>query len=238
MNKWTAINKWTAAAYQQICCSIWQNELLQRINPGQWWLMNCTDHFPRKHCSSTPNKYFWNSVRGLVISSWDVGERTDLIVLFLASSTPMLLWGLGTLHSLFTGFQVMPLSDLMISVNYEIHASFDMRGLNCKIPRIYFKPSYMWTGGCCCSMEEIWQSVATSAAFFVRTHEIDVAAIFWSLLASLWSPLQHFFGDCVKTWLGTLVHILIDMDFKQQLYGNLNSHLQSLGCVKGLWCQD
>jgi hypothetical protein len=87
-------------------------------------------------------------------------------------------------------------------------------------------------------MEEIRQSVATSATFFLGTHEIDLAAIFQSLLASLWSPLQHFFGDCVKTWLGTLVHILIDMDFKQQLHGNLNSHLQSLGCVKGLWCED
>jgi hypothetical protein len=48
-------------------------------------------------------------------------------------------------------------------------------------------------------MEEIWQSLATSAAFFVSTPEIDLAAIFRSLLASLWSPLQHFFGDCVKT---------------------------------------
>jgi hypothetical protein len=28
----------------------------------------------------------------------------------------------------------MPLSDLMISVNYEIQAPVDMRGLNCKIP--------------------------------------------------------------------------------------------------------
>jgi len=27
-------------------------------------------------------------------------------------------------------------------------------------------------------MEEIWQSVATSAAFFASTHEIDLAAIF------------------------------------------------------------
>jgi hypothetical protein len=169
---------------------------------------------------------------------WCNIEPTDLIVLFLASSTPMILWGLGALHSLFTGFQVMPLAELMISVNYEIQAPVDMRGLNCKIPRIYFKPSCMWTGGCCCSMEEIRQSVATSAAFFASTHEIDLAAIFWSLLASLWSPLQHLFGDCVKTWLGTLVHILIDMNFKQQLQGNLNSHPQTLGCVKGLWCQD
>jgi hypothetical protein len=57
-------------------------------------------------------------------------------------------------------------------------------------------------------------------------------------LASLWSPLQHFFGDCVKTWQGTLVHILIDVNFKQQLHGNLNSHLHSLGVLKGLWCRD
>jgi hypothetical protein len=169
---------------------------------------------------------------------WCNIECTDLIVLFLASSTPMILWGLGALHSLFTGFQVMPLSGLVISVNYEIHAPVDVRGLNCKIPRLYCKPSYMWTGGCCCSMEEIWQSVATSAAFFASTHEIDLAAIFRSLLASLWSPLQHFLADCVKTWQGTLVHILIDMDFKQQLHGNLNSHLQTLRCVKGLSCQD
>jgi hypothetical protein len=35
------------------------------------------------------------------------------------------------------------LCDLMISVNYEIHAPVDTRGLNYKIPRIYFKPSYM-----------------------------------------------------------------------------------------------
>jgi hypothetical protein len=48
-------------------------------------------------------------------------------------------------------------------------------------------------------MEEIWRSVATLATFFPSTHEIDLAAIFQSLLASLWSPLQHFFGDCVKT---------------------------------------
>jgi hypothetical protein len=169
---------------------------------------------------------------------WCNIEPTDLIVLFLASSTPIILWGLGPLHSLLTGFQVMPLSYLMISVNYEIHAPVDMRELNCKIPRIYFKPSYLWTGGCRCSMEEIWQSVATSATFFASTHEIDRAAIFWSLLASLCSPLQHFLGDCVKTWLGTLVHIFIDMVFKQQLHSNLNSYLQSLGCVKGFWCQD
>ncbi len=51
-------------------------------------------------------------------------------------------------------------------------------------------------------MEEIWQSVRTSAAFFVNTHEIDQAAIFRSLLASLWSLLQHFFGDCVKDLTG------------------------------------
>ncbi len=121
--------------------------------------------------------------------------------------------------------------------DYEIHAPGDMRGLNCKIPRIYLKPSYMWTGGCRCSMEEIRRSVATSAAFFASTHEIDLAATFQSLFASLWSPLQHFVGDCVKTWLGTLVHILIDMDFKQQLHGNLNSHLQSLGCVKAFSLQ-
>jgi hypothetical protein len=37
-------------------------------------------------------------------------------------------------------------------------------------------------------------------------------------LASLWSPLQHFLGDCVKTWLGTLVDILIDIDLKHQLH--------------------
>ncbi len=178
---------------------------------------------------------------GLAISSWGGWcniECTDPIVLFLASSTPMILWGLGALHSLLTGFQVMPLSDLMISVNYEIHAPVDMRGLNCKIPRVYFKPSDLWTGGCCCSMEEIWRSVATLATFFASTHEIDLAAIFQSLLASLWSPLQHFFGDCVKTWQGTLVHILIDVNFKQQLHGNLNSHLHSLGVLKGLWCRD
>jgi hypothetical protein len=48
-------------------------------------------------------------------------------------------------------------------------------------------------------MKEIWQSAATSAAFFASTHDIDLAAMFQSLLASLWSPLQHFFGDCVKT---------------------------------------
>jgi hypothetical protein len=83
-------------------------------------------------------------------------------------------------------------------------------------------------------MEEIWQSAALSAAFFASTQDIDLAVMFQSLLASLWSPLQHFLGDCVKTSPGTLVHILMDMDFKQQLHGNLNSHLQSLGCVKGL----
>jgi hypothetical protein len=87
----------------------------------------------------------------------------------------------------------------MISMNYEIHAPVDMRVLNHEIPRIYFKPSYLWTGGCCCSMEEIWQSAATSAAFFASTQDIDLAAMFQSLLASLWSPLQHFWGDCVKT---------------------------------------
>jgi hypothetical protein len=122
-------------------------------------------------------------------------------------------------------FSSYALSDLMICMNYEIHAPVHMRGLNCKIPGIYFNPSYMWTGGCCCSMEEIWQSLATSATFFVSTPEIDLAAIFRSLLASLWSSLQHFFGDCVKTWQGTLVHILIDMNLKQQLHGNLNSQL-------------
>jgi hypothetical protein len=37
--------------------------------------------------------------------------------------------------------------------------------------------------------------------------------MFQSLLASLWSPLHHFLGDCVKTWPGTLVHILIDINF-------------------------
>ncbi len=169
---------------------------------------------------------------------WCNIECTDLTVLFLASFTPMILWGLGALHSLFTGFQVTPLSDLMTSVNYEIHAPVDTRGLNYKIPRIYFKPSYMWTGGCCCSMEEIWQSAATSAAFFASTQAIDLAAMFQSLLASLWSPLQHFLVDCVKTWPGTLVDILIDIHVKQQLHGNLKSHPQTLGCVKGLWCQD
>jgi uncharacterized membrane protein len=44
-------------------------------------------------------------------------------------------------------------------------------------------------------VEEIWQSAATSAAFFASTQHIDLAA----MLASLWSPLQHFLGDCVKT---------------------------------------
>jgi uncharacterized membrane protein len=48
-------------------------------------------------------------------------------------------------------------------------------------------------------MEEIWQSAATSAAFFASTQAIDLAAMFQSLLASLWSPLQHFLGDCVET---------------------------------------
>ncbi len=144
---------------------------------------------------------------------WCNIEPTDLIVLFLAFSTPMILWGLGALHSLFTGFQVMPLSDLMISVNYEIHDPVHMRVLNCKIPRTYFKPSYLWTGGCHRSMEDIWQSAATSAAFFASTQDIDLAAMFQSLLASLWSPLHHFLGDCVKTWPGTLVHILIDINF-------------------------
>jgi hypothetical protein len=62
--------------------------------------------------------------------------------------------------------------------------------------------------------------------------------MFQSLLASLWSPLQHFLVDCVKTWPGTLVDILIDIHVKQQLHGNLKSHPQTLGCVKGLWCQD
>jgi hypothetical protein len=57
-------------------------------------------------------------------------------------------------------------------------------------------------------------------------------------LSSLWSPLQHLFGDCVKTWLGTLVDILIDMNLKQQVHSNLNSQLQSLGCVNDLWCED
>jgi hypothetical protein len=165
---------------------------------------------------------------------WCYIEPRDLIVLFLASCTPMILWGLGALHSLFTGFQVMPSSYLMISVNYEIHAPVDMMELNCKIPRIYFKPSYMWTGGCCCCMEEIWQSVATSAAFLASTQDIDLAAMFQCLLASLWSPLQHFLGNCVKTWPGTLVHIFIDIDLKQQLHSNLKPHLQTLGCVRPL----
>jgi hypothetical protein len=43
-------------------------------------------------------------------------------------------------------------------------------------------------------MEEIWQSSATSPVFFASTQDIDLAAMFQSLLASLWSPLQHFFG--------------------------------------------
>jgi hypothetical protein len=47
-------------------------------------------------------------------------------------------------------------------------------------------------------MEEIWQSSATSAVFFASTQDIDLAAMFPSLLASLSSPLQHFLGDCVK----------------------------------------
>ncbi len=182
--------------------------------------------------------YAWGSGNFIMGCGWCNIKRTDLIVLFLASSTPMILWGLGALHSLFTGFQGMQLSDLMISVNYEIHAPVDMRGLNYKITRIYFKPSCMWTGGCCFSMEEIWKSVATSATFFASTHEMDLAAIFQSLLSSLWSPLQHLFGDCVKTWLGTLVDILIDMNLKQQVHSNLNSQLQSLGCVNDLWCED
>jgi hypothetical protein len=87
----------------------------------------------------------------------------------------------------------------MISVNYEIHAPVDMRVLNYKIPRIYFKPSYLLTGGGHHSMEEVCQSAATSAAFFASTQDIDLAAVFQSVLASLWSPLQHFLGDCVKT---------------------------------------
>jgi hypothetical protein len=48
-------------------------------------------------------------------------------------------------------------------------------------------------------MEEIWQSVAPSAAFFASTQDIDLAGMVQSLLASLWSQLQHFIGDCVKT---------------------------------------
>jgi hypothetical protein len=62
--------------------------------------------------------------------------------------------------------------------------------------------------------------------------------MFQSLLASLWSPLQHFFGDCVKTWPGTLVHILISIDLKRQLHSNLKSHPPTLGCVQCLWCQE
>ncbi len=89
----------------------------------------------------------------------------------------------------------------------------------------------MWTG---CCMEEIWQSVATSAAFLASTQDIDLAAMFQCLLASLWSPLQHFLGNCVKTWPGTLVHIFIDIDLKQQLHSNLKPHLQTLGCVRPL----
>jgi hypothetical protein len=83
-------------------------------------------------------------------------------------------------------------------------------------------------------MEEIWESAATSAAFFASTQDIDRAGMFQSLLASLWSPLQHFLGDCVKTSLATLVHIFIDIDLKQQPHSNLKSHPQTLGCVKGL----
>jgi hypothetical protein len=63
-------------------------------------------------------------------------------------------------------------------------------------------------------MEEIWQSAAASAAFFASTQDFDLAAMFQSLLASLWSPLQHFLGDCVQTSPGTLVEILIDINLK------------------------
>jgi len=48
-------------------------------------------------------------------------------------------------------------------------------------------------------MEEICQSVAPSAAFFASTQDIDLAAMVQSLLASLWSRLQHFMGHCAKT---------------------------------------
>jgi hypothetical protein len=127
---------------------------------------------------------------------WCNVEPTDLIVLLLASSTPMILWGLGGLHSLFTGLEGMPLSDLMICVNYEIHAPVDMRVLNCKIPRIYFKPSYLWTGGSPHSKEEICKSAATSAAFFASTQDIDLAAC--SNLC--WHPCRlhcsNFWGLC------------------------------------------
>jgi hypothetical protein len=53
------------------------------------------------------------------------------------------------------------------------------------------------------------------------------------MLASLCASITTFFGDCVKTWLGTLVDILIDIDLKQ-LHKNFNSHTQTLRCVKSL----
>jgi len=103
---------------------------------------------------------------------WCNIEHIDLIVLFLTSSTPMILWGLGSLHNLLTGFEVTTLSDLMIFMDYEIHAPIEMKGLNYNIPRIYFKPYNLP------SMEHIWWSLATSLVFFSSAHDIDLASMF------------------------------------------------------------
>jgi hypothetical protein len=44
-------------------------------------------------------------------------------------------------------------------------------------------------------MEEIWQSVATSTAFFASTHEIDLAVIFQSGILVV-SIAPFFWGLC------------------------------------------
>jgi hypothetical protein len=157
---------------------------------------------------------FGNSIMGC---GWCNIEHIDLIVLFLASFTPMILWGLGPFHNLLTGFKVTTLSNLTIIMNYEIHAPIEMKRFNCKIPRIYLKPYNLR------SMEHIWWSLATLLAFFASAHDIDLTSMIWCMLASLCASITTFFGDCVKIWLGTLVDILIDICLKH-LHSNLNSH--------------
>ncbi len=158
---------------------------------------------------------------------WVMQHSTHRSVLFLASSTPMILCALGPLQFAYWFWHYNIIWPIDVCVNCEIHGLVEMRS----IPQYqYFILGLMWTGGCLCSMEDLAERCNFSCFLCKHTHRSsNKAPISVGHACGLHCSI---FGGCVKTWPYSLVEVLKDMGLKQQLHSNLNSHPQNRVCQR------